>query len=224
LHKYTDSAHSTRRAVPVARRAGISLALVGTVGERLLRLRGWLYRHDWHIAAALALLTIAAAGFALWPRSQQPPAAAPAVISAGDVEAAQAKTVIVYISGAVQHPGLYTIDSTLRLSDAIVIAGGLTQDADPNCLPNLAAHVKDAKQIAVPLIGHCAKGRKAKLDINTATREQLLLVPGMDASLADAIIKYREDFGGFVALTELKSPMGLDTNTYKELAKSLTVN
>ena len=122
-----------------------------------------------------------------------------------------------------KNPGLYTLGSTLRVSDAIVAAGGLTEDADPNCLPNLAAHVKDAKQVAVPLIGHCAKGKKAKLDINAATREQLLLVPGMDAALADAIIKYREDFGGFIALTELKSAMGLDANTYKELAKSLTV-
>jgi competence protein ComEA len=131
--------------------------------------------------------------------------------------------VIVYISGAIRSPGLYTLASTLRVSDAIVAAGGLTEAADPNCLPNLAAHLKDAKQIAVPFIGHCAKAKQAKLDINTATRDQLLLVPGMDAALADAIIKYREDFGGFLALTELKSAMGLDANTYKQLAKSLTV-
>jgi DNA uptake protein ComE-like DNA-binding protein len=45
----------------------------------------------------------------------------------------------------------------------------------------------------------------------------------MDAALADAIIKYREDFGGFVALTELKSAMGLDASSYKQLVKSLMV-
>lgn len=196
---------------------------------RLLReswqqLRGWIYRHDWQLAGLLAVGIVLAAAYALWPRSTTSAVAAPAAISAGDIEAAQQKTVIVYISGAVQHPGLYTIDATLRISDALVIAGGLTQDADPNCLPNLAAHVKDAKQIAVPLVGHCAKGKKAKLDINTATREQLLTVPGMDPLLADAIIKYREDYGGFIALTELKSGMGLDNDTYKELAKSLIVN
>lgn len=186
------------------------------------RLLGWLYRHDWQLAAVLALAVIAVATFVLWPRSA-PPAIAPAILAAGDVEAAQDRTVIVYISGAVRNPGLYTLLATLRVSDAIVAAGGLTPDADPNCLPNLAAHLKDAKQIQVPLTGHCAKGKKAKLDINAATRDQLLLVPGMDALLADAIIKYRQDFGGFTALTELKSAMGLDANTYKELAKSLTV-
>lgn len=176
------------------------------------------------MAAILGLAIVAIAAYVVWPRPAAAPVVTAAAISADDVEAAQARTVIVYVSGAVQRPGLYTIDATLRVSDAIVAAGGLTQDADPNCLPNLAAHVKDAKQIAVPLIGHCAKGKKAKLDINTATRDQLLLVPGMDTMLADAIIKYREDFGGFLALTELKSAMGLDANTYKQLAKSLTVN
>jgi len=186
-------------------------------------LLGWLYRHDWQLAGVLAIAVIAAAVYVLWPRPAATATAAP-VISAAEVDTAQERTVIVYISGAVRSPGLYTLASTLRVSDAIVAAGGLTEDADPNCLPNLAAHLKDAKQIAVPLIGHCAKGKKAKLDINTATRDQLLIVPGMDAALADAIVKYREDFGGFLALTELKSAMGLDANTYKQLAKSLQVN
>lgn len=186
--------------------------------------RGWLYRHDWQLAGVLAVAIVLTAAYVIWPRSPASAVAAPAAISAADIEAAQEKTVIVYISGAVQHPGLYTLDATLRVSDALVAAGGLTQDADPACLPNLAAHIKDAKQIAVPLVGHCTKGKKAKLDINTATREQLLTVPGMDAQLADGIIQYREEFGGFIALTELKSGMGLDNDTYKELAKSLIVN
>jgi len=183
---------------------------------------GWLYRHDWHLAGLLAVAIIATGGFLLWPRPV-PVAMAPAVISADDVEAAQERTVIVYVTGAVQDPGLYTLVATLRVSDAIVAAGGLTQDADPVCQPNLAAHLKDAMQIVVPFSGHCAKAKKGKLDINTATREQLLLVPGMDAALADAIITYRQNYGGFTALTELKSAMGLDAATYKQLAKTLTV-
>jgi competence protein ComEA len=188
------------------------------------RIRAFLYHHSWRIALLLGVAIVGAAAFALWPRSTSPAPASAAVISAGDVEAAQEKSVIVYVSGAVQHPGLYTIGATLRVSDAIVAAGGLTEDADPNCLPNLAAHVKDAKQVAVPFLGHCAKSKKGKVDINLATREQLLSVPGMDPALADAIIKYRQDFGGFLALNELKSAMGLDANSYKELAKSLIVN
>ena len=191
------------------------------------RLLGWLYHHDWQLAGLLAVAIIGIGVFVLWPRPE--PASvgiAPAAISAEDVETAQERTVIVYVSGAVRNPGLYTLAATLRVADAIVAAGGLTEAADANCLPNLAAHVKDASQLAVPAAGHCAKGtsKKSKLDINLATRGQLLLVPGMDAALADAIIKYRQDYGGFKDLAELKSGIGLDAATYKGLAKSLVVN
>lgn len=185
-------------------------------------LLGWLYRHDWQLALLLAVAIVGTAVFVLWPRSA-PSAVAPAVISADDVEAAQERTVIVYVSGAVRNPGLYTLLATLRVSDAIVAAGGLTEAADPGCLPNLAAHLKDAKEIAVPSAGHCAKAKKTRLDINLATREQLLQLPGMDPALADSIIAYRRDYGAFTALTELKSAMGLDAATYRQLAKSLTV-
>jgi competence protein ComEA len=186
---------------------------------------GWLYHHDWHLAGLLGVAIIGAAAFVLWPRQDAPVPSATALISADDVEAAQERTVIVYVSGAVRNPGLYTLAATLRVTDAIVAAGGLTETADPGCLPNLAAHLRDAGQIAVPSAGHCARGqgKKAKLDINLATREQLLLVPGMDAALADAILTYRHDFGAFVALTELKSAMGLDAATYTQLSKTLTV-
>src|SRR5438132_12181341 len=186
------------------------------------RVLGRLYRHDWQIAGLLAVAIIATEGFVLWPLPG-PVVTAPTVISADDVEAAQERTVIVYVTGAVRNPGLYTLLAPLRVSDAIVAAGGLTENADPVCLPNLAARLKDSMQIAVPLLGHCAKAKKGKLDINAATREQLLQVAGMDAALADTIIRYRRDYGGFTALTELKSAMGLDAATYKQLARILTV-
>ena len=186
--------------------------------------RGALYRNDWKLAVLLAGAIVASAAFLLWPRQADPIAAPPAAISAADLETAQDRTVIVYVNGAVKNPGLYTLLAGLRVVDAIVAAGGLTPDADATCLPNLAAHLKDAKQILVPFAGHCGKStKKAKLDVNAATRDQLLTVPGMDPVLADAIISYREANGGFQALTELKSSMGIDATLYKQLAKSLTV-
>jgi len=182
-----------------------------------------LYRHAWRLAGLLAVGILAAAGFALWPRPAPP--APPATITAADIETAQDRTVIVYVNGAVAQPGLYTLSSGLRVVDAIVAAGGLSDQADPTCLPNLAAHVKDAKQITVPFLGRCAKGaKKTKLDINSATRDQLLAVPGMDPSLADAVIAYREAYGPFQSLNELKSALGIDAALEKQLAKSLTVS
>src|SRR5260370_26772742 len=125
------------------------------------RLLGWLSRHDWQLALVLALAILVTAGVVLWPRPA-PLAVAASVISADDVEAAQERTVIVYVSGAVRNPGLYTLPATLRVSDAIVAAGGLTDAADPGCLPHLAAHLKDPKQIAAPAAGPCPRPKKAR--------------------------------------------------------------
>src|SRR3989442_7860886 len=150
---------------------------------------GWLYHHDWHLAGLLAVAIIGAAAFVLWPRHDVPVTMAPAVISADDVEAAQERTVIVYVSGAVRNPGLYTLAAGLRVTDAIVAAGGLTEASDPDCLPNLAAHLKDSMQIAVPLAGHFAPAKEGELDIKPGTREELVLGPRKEAAPAEAIIQ-----------------------------------
>jgi competence protein ComEA len=187
------------------------------------RVRSIVYRHTWQLALALAALTVAAGVLALWPRTPDLAIAVP-TLSAREVDSAQQRFVIVYVSGAVRNPGLYRLEARLRVVDAIVAAGGITETADQTCLPNLAAHLKDAKQVDVPFAGRCkGAGRKAKLDINSASRAQLLSVPGMDGSLADAIIAFREAYGGFASLTELKSGLGLDKTLYQQLQKSLTV-
>jgi competence protein ComEA len=188
------------------------------------RVRGWLYRHDWRLALALAVAIIAAAAWMAWPRDAGTATAAAAVLSLDEIETARERWVVVYVSGAVVHPGLYRLQPTQRVSDAIVAAGGITENADSACLPNLAAHLRDGKEYRVSARGQGCKGsKKARLDINTATRDQLLAVAGMDEGLADAIISYRETNGGFQRLSELKSALGVDGTLYKQLQKSLTV-
>ncbi len=193
----------------------------------LLSRAGWLrslaYRHAWKVALVLGAGILGCGLFLLWPR---PPEVGATIqrLSAQEVDSAQQRFVIVYVSGAVRNPGLYRLEARLRVVDAIVAAGGITETADQGCLPNLAAHLKDGKQVDVPFAGRCkGPGRKVKLDINTASREQLLTLPGMDASLADAIIAFREANGGFQTLSELKSGLGLDKTLYQQLQKSLTV-
>lgn len=184
--------------------------------------RGRVYRHDWVIAAAVILAVVGLGFTALWPRSDSATGAAPATIPAAELESAQERWVLVYVSGAVARPGIYRLPATQRVVDAIVAAGGATAAADPSCMPNLAARLTDGKQIAVPLTGRCSKPRSGKLDVNTAARDQLLAIRGVDASLADAIIAYREQAGGFQKLSELKSQLGVDAVLYKQLARALT--
>jgi competence protein ComEA len=188
----------------------------------LRRAGDWTLPVAWRIPAVLGVIVILAATWMLWPRGPRP--APPSTISAEAIDAAQTKWDIVYISGAVVNPGMYRIAAGQRVADVIVIAGGITADADTTCLPNLAAHVQDAKQYVVPYRGRCSRSSKvAKLDINLASQQQLVSVPGMDPDLARAIIQYRDEFGGFLTLTELKTDLGVDNDLYKELSRFLTV-
>jgi competence protein ComEA len=195
--------------------------LTKLLGRPWERLRGRVYRYDWIIAAAVVLAVGVLGLTALWPRPAASGWAAPA-IPAADLESAQERWVLVFVSGAVERPGIYRLPASQRVVDAVVAAGGATRAADPSCMPNLAARLKDGRQIVIPFAGRCARARTAKVDVNDATREQLMAVPGMDASLADAIVAYRLSSGGFQKLTELKSQLGVDAVLYRQLAKGLT--
>jgi competence protein ComEA len=174
------------------------------------------------LPAGLALLIGLAAAVVLLQMTRQPAQTTP-LISADDLEAASERTVLVYVSGEVQHPGLYRLPASNRVVDAMVASGGITTLADPACLPNLAARLQDGKQVAFPALGRCPRPRAAKLDINGATRAQLVAIPGIDPLLADAIIAYREQYGGFQRVDELKSGLGVDAELYARLKQSLIV-
>ena len=192
----------------------------GFLGSRTAALLGG--SMTWKVAAGLALLIAVAAAIVIWLANRQPDVASPA-ISADDLEAASERTVLVYVSGAVQHPGLYRLPAGNRVVDAMIASGGISPLADPACLPNLAARLQDGKQIAFPALGRCPRARAARLDINTATRVQLLAIPGIDPLLADAIVAFREQYGGFQRLDELKSGLGVDAQLYSRLKQSLIV-
>jgi competence protein ComEA len=114
-----------------------------------------------HGAAAGALVTGALVAFVLHPAALAPhPAATPSLdLGATDSpprEPAQPRATpvatVVYVAGAVVRPGLYTLASDARANDAVREAGGFTRDADTVAV-NLAAHVADGDEIAVPRIG-----------------------------------------------------------------------
>ena len=116
---------------------------------------------------------------------------------------------LVDVSGAVAHPGVYRVAKGERASAAIAAAGGLTPDADPDRLPNLAARLQDGAQVKVPWLTPTARSgtgtsvRAAAVSLNTATAEQLAAIPGFTPDLAAAVIQYRTDYGGFASTREL---------------------
>ena len=133
-------------------------------------------------------------------------------------------TALVFVSGAVMHPGLYRLSPSARIADAIAAAGGLTTAADPSRLPNLAAPVHEGKQINVPFLRSTTRTAAAtKLDINTASLDELRAIPSMPVGLAEAIVDYRNQFGFIRTLSELRTMLGVDGPTVTGLRPYLYV-
>jgi len=118
---------------------------------------------------------------------------------------------LVHVSGAVAHPGLYRMTRGDRIYAAIGAAGGLTADADPDRMPDLAGLLRDGEQVKVPALkGTTGRTSKMLVDLNVATEEQLAAVPGFTPDLAAEAIRYRINFGGFQRTNELVTAIGMD--------------
>ena len=167
------------------------------------------------IAGALAL-----AGAAGWSVMHQASAAAPVPVGAS-VDPPAPPTVLVFVSGAVAHPGLYELSPDARVADAIAAAGGVITLADPGHLPNMAQRVNDGRQINVPFMKSGTSA--AKLDINTAAQAELDAVPGMPPGLGGEIVQYRDEWGPFTSMSQLHSDLGVDSATVTGLEHYLRV-
>ena len=121
---------------------------------------------------------------------------------------------LVHVIGAVANPGLYRLPRGDRVFDAIAAAGGLSPDADMSRLPNLAGRLKDGEQIKVPFAKTASGTVTVRVNLNTATLEELETVPGFTAEFAQACVDYRVNFGGFQNMRELVEILGMSEAEY----------
>jgi competence protein ComEA len=164
--------------------------------------------------------TLVLAGVAGWSVLHQASAAAPAPVGE-TVDPPAPPTVLIFVSGAVAHPGLYELSPGARVADAIAAAGGITSLADPGHLPNMAQRVNDGRQVNVPYMKSGTTA--AKLDINTAAETELDAVPGMPPGLGGEIVQYRNEWGPFTSMSQLHADLGVDSATVTGLEHYLRV-
>lgn len=156
---------------------------------------------------------------------------------AADAEGADGQaspTIAVHVSGAVAAPGVYELDEGARVADAVELAGGFLEGAAEHAL-NLARVLNDGEQVVVPTAEeHAAQqtaaeasgvaaGVGGKVNINTASAEQLDTLPGVGESTAQKIIADREANGPFSSPEDLKRVSGIGDKKYAELADLITV-
>jgi competence protein ComEA len=141
--------------------------------------------------------------------------------------------VYVHILGAVATPGVYRLRDGDRVLDAVAAAGGFTPTADQRGV-NLARFVVDGEQVLVPEIGAVDPGQEGqsgggagespgKVNLNTATSDQLEELPRLGPEMASRILAWREANGPFTSIDDLRNVTGIGEKTFEALKDLVTV-
>ncbi len=159
-----------------------------------------------------------------------------AVLQTADPTVAAAATpalLVVDVTGAVLHPGVYSLPAGSRVADAIQAAGGYSPDVDPRQAEtqlNLAAKIADAQLIHVPRRGEegspAASGGAGTsgglVNLNTATAQELDTLPGVGPATAAKIIAAREQ-QPFKSVDDLVTRKVVTAATLAKLRSLVTV-
>ena len=131
---------------------------------------------------------------------------------------------VVDVSGKVRNPGLRTLPPGSRVQDALNAAGGPLPGTDLTGL-NLARKVNDGEEIIVggPPPGGPGGAARASgpLSLNAATEAQLDALPGIGPVLAQRIIAFREQHGGFQSVDQLRQVPGFGERRLQDLRAQL---
>lgn len=136
--------------------------------------------------------------------------------------------IIIDISGEIKNPGIYKMKGKVRLYEIIDKAGGLKEEANINSI-NQARYVKDGEKIIIPSSRNSQGMDKESIsnennlvNINTASKEELLELPGIGEVTAEKIINYRDN-NNFTKIEDLKNVNGIGTATYNKLKDLICV-
>ncbi|MBM4432039.1 MAG: ComEA family DNA-binding protein, partial [Chloroflexi bacterium] len=142
----------------------------------------------------------------------------------------------VYVSGAVQAPDVYELPADSIIEDAIAAAGGVTEEGDEDAV-NMALPLSDGMQVHVPrrqensptppvvsvplpqTTSGFSSGAAGKVNINTATAEELDTLPGIGPTMAQRIIEGRP----YSSIEEITRVKGIGEATYEKLRDLITV-
>lgn len=158
------------------------------------------------------------------------------------------ETIVIHITGEVKNVGVIYLEKGARLVDAIKEAGGETKEADLSQV-NLAYELQDGQKIYIPnknekisqyIIGingetidsngtntgnesTSSSKEGAKVNINTATQNELDGLPGIGPALAQRIIDFREENGNFKSIEDIQNVKGIGNSKFDEIKDKIVV-
>lgn len=161
----------------------------------------------------------------------------------------ETKKIIVHVSGAVQNEGVIELEENSRIADAIEKAGGFREDAYTKDV-NLAYKLEDGMKIYIPTMeekenekanvivesnietennnssysnASDGKNTNSKVNINTASKEELDTLPGIGPSTAEKIINYRKENGKFKSIEGIKDVSGIGDSKYENIKDMIEI-
>ncbi len=155
----------------------------------------------------------------------------------------------VYICGQVANPGVYRVKPGARVCELVDMAGGMLDTADKSFW-NLASELYDGQMLYFPTVeelksdhipegtyttgidGSLMKGgaeehigvKDGKLNINTATVEQLMALSGIGESKAKSIVEDRAKNGLFSSIEDITRVSGIGEAMFNKIKDDITVN
>ena len=155
------------------------------------------------------------------------------------IDEAKEYKIKVYVTGAVNFPGVIELEEGARIQDAINLAGGAKEDANLEKV-NLAYCLEDGQKLYIPNIGENeveyistengdnvieknSNSNNSKVNINTGGVEELKALPGVGDLLAQKIIDYREKNGKFKTIDDLKNVSGIGDKKFESMKEYVSV-
>jgi len=174
-----------------------------------------------------------------WEKGSSGAVAGPAPITeteTGSIEAEDQEPAqwVIYITGAVLRPGVYSLPSGSRVYQAVEQSGGLTGEADPEAF-NMALPLSDGMHIHVPrkgesqgqgpsIPGKAGSAAGGSIDLNRADAAALESLPGIGPKIAGEIIRHREERGRFSSVEDLLTVKGIGPAKLSAIRGLVTVS
>ncbi len=132
------------------------------------------------------------------------------------------------IGGAVAVPGVYEVKPETRIFEVIALAGGALPEANLQRV-NQALPVQDGEKIYVPFFSDeeaffVSGSGDERINLNTASAEELQTLSGIGEAKANAIIEYRKENGRFSSIEEIMNISGIGQSLFEKIKDRIKVS